>query len=122
MSLLQASIVLMVMLLLAISQLFLKAAVGRVGHGGNTPATFDGVVLLVRDWQFWAAIGIAGVVLVLWAWILSFAPLSKVYPFVVLAFVFAAVIEGALYGPALTAKFFVGCTFIFIGLFAIATQ
>ena len=55
----------------------------------------------------------------LWAWILTFVPLSKAYPFVVLAFVFTAIFESVFFGVQMSLKFFVGCSFILVGLLVI---
>jgi len=105
--------------LLAVGQLLLKAGVqtaSAMSHKATLPAL--GLSLVVT-WQFWTAIMVSGFVVLLWAWILTFIPLSKAYPFVVLAFVFTAIFESVFFGGQTPVKFFVGCSLILVGLLVI---
>ena len=74
---------------------------------------------LLTIWQFWVAIIVSGCGMVLWAWVLPFVPLAKAYPFVVLAFVFAAIFDSVFFGQSLSLKFFLGCALILAGLIVI---
>lgn len=106
-------------LLLAIGQLLLKAGV-QTASAESGKTTLPALALsLAVAWQFWAAIMVCGFAVLLWAWILTFIPLSKAYPFVVLAFVFTAVLESVFFGAQISLKFFVGCSFILAGLLVI---
>jgi hypothetical protein len=105
--------------LLALGQLLLKAGV-LTASVASKKATLPALGLsLVVTWQFWTAIMVCGFVVLLWAWILTFIPLSKAYPFVVLAIVLTAIFESVFFGGQLPVKFFVGCSLIFVGLLVI---
>jgi drug/metabolite transporter (DMT)-like permease len=105
--------------LLAVGQLLLKAGV-QTARATSHKATLPALGLsLVVTWQFWMAIMVGGFVVLLWAWILTFVPLSKAYPFVVLAFVFTAIFESVFFGGQMPVKFFVGCSLILVGLLVI---
>lgn len=113
------SLLVFVAFLLALGQLLLKAGVQTASAGNGQAALPTLVLSLAVTWQFWAAIVVCGSVVLLWAWILTFIPLSKAYPFVVLAFVFAAILESVCFGVHMSPKFFVGCSFILLGLLVI---
>jgi drug/metabolite transporter (DMT)-like permease len=105
--------------LLALGQLLLKAGVQTANADNSNTALPSLVMSLVITWQFWAAIMVCGFVVLIWAWILTFIPLSRAYPFVVLAFVFTAILESLCFGVQMSPKFFVGCSFILVGLLVI---
>jgi hypothetical protein len=105
--------------LLAIGQLLLKAGVRTASVESSKAALPELALSLAITWQFWAAIMVCSFVVPLWAWILTFVPLSKAYPFVVLAFVFTAIFESVFFGVQMSPKFFVGCSFILVGLLVI---
>ena len=111
-------ILVFVALMLALSQILLKAAVVLVRTDGKT-AVLGMLTSLLTIWQFWLAIIVSGCVMLLWAWVLTFVPLSKAYPFVVLAFVFAAIFDSIFFGQSLSLKFFLGCALILAGLIVI---
>lgn len=103
--------------LLSLGQIVLKFGVNVAQKQTNTTATM--IYALLWTWQFWAAIALCGSLVLFWAWLLSIIPLSKAYPFVVLAFVFAAILEHYLFGQNLSWKFFAGCGLIVSGLIVI---
>jgi drug/metabolite transporter (DMT)-like permease len=105
--------------LLALGQLLLKAGV-QTASAESGKATLPALAMLLAvTWQFWAAIMVCSFVVPLWAWILTFIPLSRAYPFVVLAFIFTAIFESVFFGMQISPKFFIGCSFILIGLLVI---
>lgn len=112
-------ILVFVALMLALSQILLKSAVVLVKVDGGRSAVVGMLVSLLAIWQFWVAIIVSGCVMILWAWVLTFVPLSKAYPFVVLAFVFAAIFDSVFFGQSLSLKFFLGCALILAGLIVI---
>ena len=112
-------ILVFVALMLALSQILLKSAVVLVRADGGKTAVLGMLTSLLTIWQFWVAIIVSGFVMLLWAWVLTFIPLAKAYPFVVLAFVFAAVFDSVFFGQSLTLKFFLGCSLILAGLIVI---
>lgn len=105
--------------LLALGQLLLKAGVQTAGAESGKAVLPTLILSLAATWQFWAAILVCGCVVLVWAWILTFIPLSRAYPFVVLAFVFTAILESVCFGVQISPKFFVGCSFILLGLLVI---
>jgi hypothetical protein len=105
--------------LLAIGQLLLKNGVQTASAGSGKPTLPSLALSLAVTWQFWAAMMVCGFVVLLWAWILTFIPLSKAYPFVVLAFVFTAIFESVFFGVQMLPKFFIGCSLILAGLMVI---
>lgn len=117
-SIFNTMILILVALMLALSQILLKAAVVMAKADGKT-AALGMLTSLLTIWQFWSAIIVSGCVMLLWAWVLTFVPLSKAYPFVVLAFVFAAVFDSIFFGQSLSLRFFIGCALILAGLLVI---
>ena len=103
---------------MSVGQILLKLGVfaAQKQSGAGLTALF---VALLGTWQFWAAVALTGSLVLLWAWILSVIPLATAYPFVVLALVFAAVLEHYLFGEHLSAGFFIGCALILAGLVVI---
>ena len=105
---------------LGLGQILLKAGVtvthaqARADSASSSILNFG--IQLVQTWQFWSAMLLTGSLVLFWAWILTTIPLSKAYPFVVLAFVFAAVMEYFFFGIPLSYKYFIGCAFIAAGL------
>ena len=53
---------------------------------------------------------------VLWAWILTFIPLSRAYPFVALAFAVTPLLGAFLFGELITTRLVVGVLLILCGL------
>lgn len=103
-------------LLLACAQIILKTGVVIVKSEAEAGTIIDFMFALVLQWHFWVAIAICGGLVFAWAWLLTFVPLSKAYPFVVLAFIFAGVLEHFAFGQTLSLSFFIGCALIVGGL------
>lgn len=53
---------------------------------------------------------------VFWAWILTFIPLSRAYPFVALAFAITPLLGAIMFGELITARLVVGLALILCGL------
>jgi len=104
--------------ILGSSQVLLKKAV-NIAQGGSTEFSITFFLNLLSTLEFWGAIFATGSLVFVWAWILSFISLSKAYPFVVLAFVFAAILESFFFEQELSKSFFVGCVLILAGLIVI---
>jgi drug/metabolite transporter (DMT)-like permease len=103
--------------LLSLGQILLKFGVGAAQQQTHTTTAM--IYALLWTWQFWTAVALCGSLVLLWAWLLSIIPLSKAYPFIVLAFVFAAILEHYFFGQSLSWKFFAGCALIVSGLIVI---
>ncbi len=71
---------------------------------------------LVTDGYFLAAVALYGALTILWVWILTSVPLSRAYPFAVLAFVFTPVFAVLFFNEAVNVWYFVGMALILSGL------
>jgi drug/metabolite transporter (DMT)-like permease len=100
---------------MSVAQIVLKIGVQNAQEqsGASVASLF---FALIATWQFWFAVLLTGSLVFLWSWILSVVPLSTAYPFVVLALVFAGILEHFLFGQALSPNFFIGCALILAGL------
>jgi hypothetical protein len=107
------------MFLLATSQILLKVGVMSARDRAKTNSFFDFMVGLGTDWHFWASMAVCGGIVLAWSWLLTMVPLSKAYPFVVLAFVFAGILEHFVFGQVLAWRFFAGCCLIGSGLLVV---
>lgn len=58
----------------------------------------------------------------LWVWILRSSPLSRVYPFVALAFIFTPLLAHFQFSEKLTAGYFFGLALIVAGIVVLARQ
>ncbi|HUS96939.1 MAG TPA: hypothetical protein VMX97_09395 [Hyphomicrobiaceae bacterium] len=103
-------------LLLAVAQIVLKTGAVLAKSEAEAGTILDLMFALVLQWRFWVAIAMCGGLVFAWAWLLTFLPLSKAYPFVVLAFIFAGVLEHFVFGQTLSLTFFLGCALIAAGL------
>jgi len=108
--------------LLSVGQLLLKKGVLVAQQQASVSTAAAMLIALVWTWQFWAAISLCGSLVLLWSWMISIIPLSKAYPFVVLAFVFTALLEHYFFGQSLSLKFFAGCFLVAAGLIVILQQ
>jgi len=108
--------------MLGVGQIVLKKGVLVAQQEAVTASKFALLYALMWTWQFWAAVAICGSMVLVWSWLLSIIPLSKGYPFVVLAFLFAGILEHFFFGTSLSYKFFIGCGLIVLGLVVILQQ
>ncbi len=95
MTLLNVSLLVSFAFFLGAGQILLKMGVfiAQAQAQAISPNVWTFGIRLIQTWQFWAAILLCGSLVLLWAWILTVVPLTKAYPFVVLAFIFAAIME-----------------------------
>lgn len=97
---------------MSLGQLLFKvtanSALTRAG-GGFIPA-------LLSSASFYAAISLYGALTVLWIWVLTRVPLSKAYPFIVLAFVFTPALASFFFGERLNGWYFASLALILAGL------
>jgi drug/metabolite transporter (DMT)-like permease len=59
---------------------------------------------------------------ILWVWILRSSPLSRVYPFVALAFIFTPLLAHFQFSEKLTSGYFFGLALIVAGIVVLARQ
>jgi drug/metabolite transporter (DMT)-like permease len=71
---------------------------------------------LVTDGYFLAAVAIYGVLTLVWVWILTSVPLSRAYPFVVLAFVFTPAFAVLFFNESVNTWYLMGLALILSGL------
>ncbi|HLH96788.1 MAG TPA: hypothetical protein VKW08_16875 [Xanthobacteraceae bacterium] len=91
--------------------LFKMAALqyGAEGAGRN-------VLGLVWNIYFLAAAVLYAAYAVFWAWILTFTPLSRAYPFAALAFAVTPLLGAVLFGELITIRLVIGLALILCGL------
>lgn len=104
---------------LAAGQLCMKKAVMLAKDGIASAGAGHFFVALFSQAYFWGAMVLCGSMVFFWAWILRVVPLSKAYPFVVLAFVFTSILEYYFLDQRVTPFFYAGCLLIFLGLLLI---
>jgi drug/metabolite transporter (DMT)-like permease len=75
---------------------------------------------LLGSWHFYASVATYGLLTIAWIWMLTRIPLSRAYPFVVLAFVFTPILAAALFGETLDTRYFVSLALIVAGLCILA--
>jgi len=71
---------------------------------------------LLTDGYFVLAIAVYGALTLLWIWILTRVPLSRAYPFVVLAFVFTPAFAVLFFHESVNIWYFMGLALIVLGL------
>jgi drug/metabolite transporter (DMT)-like permease len=97
---------------MAVGQVLFKFAAERAKHhssGAFVGALFHDIYFLL------AVVTYFGLTLV-WVWVLAHAPLSRAYPFVVLAFVFTPALAWLFFGDALDRWYLLGLALILSGL------
>jgi len=80
----------------------------------NAEQGFLGAVL--GNGYFYAAFILYCVLTVLWVWVLTRVPLSRAYPFVVLAFVFTPAFAYLIFGESLDLWYVLGLVLVLSGL------
>ncbi len=76
---------------------------------------------LLGSWHFYVSVAVYGLLTIAWIWVLTRIPLSRAYPFVVLAFVFTPILAALLFGETLDARYFASLALIVAGLALLAT-
>lgn len=93
-------------------QLMFKAA--STNSRNNVGDSF--VFSLIFNFWFIAAAVLYAALTVMWVWILTFLPLSRAYPFVILSFVLTPLGAALFYGEILTTNYVIGMLLIITGL------
>ncbi len=76
---------------------------------------------LFGSWHFYVSVAIYGLLTVVWIWVLTRIPLSRAYPFVVLAFVFTPILAAVFFGETLDARYYASLALIVAGLGLLAS-
>jgi len=99
---------------MAVGQILFKLAAQSIlkGKSGNSLVSyFNG--------YFCAAVILYFGLSLLWVWLLRFVPLSRAYPFVVLAFIFTPLLAALVLDETLSANYLLGLGLVVAGLFII---
>lgn len=104
---------------LALAQLLFKRAALLVWQDNPHGMLQYGLGLL-SEWTFWLAGTILVGLMFAWGWLISFIPLAKAYPFIVLAIVFTGFMDRLLFNQPVFWNFFVGSGIIVLGLIVVA--
>jgi hypothetical protein len=107
---------------LAVAQILYKTAVFNVKNHMDNFSIFLFIFGLMHELFFWLAIILLGVLMIAWAWLLTFIPLHFAYPFVVVAVIFLGIFEHFSAGAALNYKYFIGAAMIAAGLYFMSMQ
>jgi drug/metabolite transporter (DMT)-like permease len=97
---------------LSLGQMLFKISADRAKEEAGTRF----VVSLFGSGHFLLACFVYGALTVMWVWLLTRVPLSRAYPFVVLAFVFTPVLAALAFGEPITRWYVVGLGLIVLGL------
>ena len=112
MNIANATILLLFALGISFGQVLFKIAAERAKERAS-----DGfLVSLLADGYFVLAVAFYGALTLLWIWILMRVPLSRAYPFVVLAFVFTPAFAVLFFGESVNVWYFIGLALILLGL------
>jgi drug/metabolite transporter (DMT)-like permease len=98
---------------LAVGQLLFK----RTGLAIQDRSVADGLLAMMRQPAFYAALTLYGVTTLLWIWVLSRVPLSQAYPWVALTTAIVPIIGWLVFGERIAPSFWLGMAFILLGLF-----
>jgi multidrug transporter EmrE-like cation transporter len=71
---------------------------------------------LLSSWHFYVSVAVYASLTIAWIWVLTRIPLSRAYPFVVLAFVFTPLLAAVFFGERLDARYFLSLGLIVLGL------
>lgn len=91
-------------LLLAAGQILFK----RVGITIRDQPLVDGLLLVAREPEFYAALALYGFSTLLWIWILSRVPLMQAYPFVAVSMAIVPLIGWFAFSERVAAVFWLG--------------
>lgn len=102
--------------------LFKLAAVSLSPYKGAAPTIGERLFQLGLNPYFVAAILMYAGLSVLWVWILTFTPLSRAYPFVALTIIITPLVSHFLFVEPLGVKFFIGLSFVAVGLVLVSSD
>jgi drug/metabolite transporter (DMT)-like permease len=94
-------------------QILFKLAAVKSSAAGSLSARLLG---LAANPFFIAALLLYAALTVFWVWILTFAPLSRAYVFVALAFVLTPFAGVAFFGEPISARLIIGIALVVVGL------
>jgi len=97
---------------MSVGQLLFKAAAEQLGP-------VEGVVGLLALFAkpiFLGAVALYGLLTLAWVWILTGVPLSKAYPFAMLALAFTPLLALLFFGESISAKYWIGLLLMCAGL------
>lgn len=97
---------------LSIGQLLFKISADRAKLQAEQPF----LTAVIGDGYFIASVLIYGALTLLWVWVLTRVPLSRAYPFLMLAFVLTPLLAGRIFGEQLDAWYFVALGLILSGV------
>jgi drug/metabolite transporter (DMT)-like permease len=97
---------------IAIGQIMFK----QVGITIRGLSIVDGLLLLLRQRELYAALAIYGVATLLWIWILSRVPLTQAYPWVAAGIVIVSLLGWLIFNETVGPLFWLGVALIIIGL------
>ena len=106
------TILLLYALGMSLGQALFKLAVERAKSLANDAFWIS----LFSTGYFYLSIALYGALTLVWFWILARVPLSRAYPFVVLAFVFTPALAVLFFNESLNIWYFVGLGLILAGL------
>jgi drug/metabolite transporter (DMT)-like permease len=98
---------------LAVGQLLFK----RTGLAIQDRTMADGLLAMMRQPAFYAALTLYGLTTLLWIWVLSRVPLSQAYPWVALTTAIVPCIGWLVFGERIAPTFWLGMALILLGLF-----
>jgi len=97
-------------------QLMFKQAALRLTPGAGLG---ERLIELAGNAWFLAALALYGALTVAWVWILTFAPLSRAYPFVALAFAITPLLGAWVFAEPIGWRLVGGIVVIAVGLFLV---
>ena len=100
---------------MAVGQILLKQASMACSISSQIPL----IKGLIGNGWLWAGLILYALLMLLWIWILSFIPLNRAYPFVMLSLVFTPMLSWMLFHERLTLGYFCGVALIMGGLVVI---
>jgi len=112
MNILNATILMLYAFGMSLGQVLFKIAADRA----KARAADGFLESLVTDGYFLLAVALYGALTLVWVWILMRVPLSRAYPFVVLAFVFTPAFAILFFDEMVNIWYFTGLALILFGL------
>ena len=112
MSIANATILMLYALGMSLGQVLFKIAADRA----KERAAGGFLESVVTDGYFVLAVAVYGVLTLIWVWILMRVPLSRAYPFVVLAFVFTPALAVLFLNESINIWYIMGVALILSGL------
>ena len=103
---------------MSVGQVLFKA-VANIAHNATTKSF--GLALVTSE-LFYLAVALYGVLTMVWIWLLTRVPLSRAYPFAVLAFVLTPLLARVFFAEPLDYRYAIGLAFIVTGLLIIVPR